>query len=225
MAESLTLAAGLADAFDRLGTPDVLADGHAQADAAEIDRPGHRSRREHPLLVEHAVVRQIDLEAQAGDTAAVEQRHGIVELAVFDPGGADQHRGPAIRRVGGERLDRAAARLLERRLENEVLGRIAADEQLGEHDEISAVARRLGAGAARLVRIARDVADDRVELGDGERKAIRRTRVHGSDLAATPPPGNRVWEGSRQPTCTRWRRGLIPTQDLSLRHCAATRQR
>ena len=84
------LAAGFAQAFDHLGAPDVLADRDADADALEQDRARHRPRREHALLVEHAVVRQIDLEANRLDDAAREQRIGVVELAVLDPGRADQ---------------------------------------------------------------------------------------------------------------------------------------
>ena len=42
------LAAGLADAFDRLRAPDVLADRHADAQPAEIDRPRHLARPRTP---------------------------------------------------------------------------------------------------------------------------------------------------------------------------------
>ena len=84
--------AGLGQALDDFRAPDVLADRQPQAHAAEIHRPRHRPRREHALLVEHAVVRQIDLEAQRRDRAAVEQRHRVVELAVIEPGRADQQR-------------------------------------------------------------------------------------------------------------------------------------
>src|SRR5207245_4978618 len=55
--------AGLRDAFDDVGAPDILADGNADPYAVEHDRPRHGSRREHAFLVEHAGVRQIDLEA------------------------------------------------------------------------------------------------------------------------------------------------------------------
>ncbi len=63
-------AAGLGDAFGGLRAPDVLADRHADPHAAEIHRSRHGPDGEHPLLVEHAVIRQIDLEAQPGDPSA-----------------------------------------------------------------------------------------------------------------------------------------------------------
>ena len=91
--------AGLGQALDHSRAPqcpDILADRHAEAHAAEVDRPGQRARREHALLVEHAVVRQVDLEADGRDAAAVEQRIGVVELAVLDPGRADEHRRAAV---------------------------------------------------------------------------------------------------------------------------------
>ena len=108
------LGAGLGQALDHvLGrpTPDVLADRDADPHAAEIDRAGHRPRREHALLVEHAVVRQIDLEAHGRDRAAVEQAIGVVELAVLDPRRADQHAGPpsAVSRASSSTLARQAA--------------------------------------------------------------------------------------------------------------------
>ena len=57
--------AGLGEALDHLLAPDVLADRDAEPNAAEIDRAGQRPGRKHPLLVEHAVIRQIDLETQS----------------------------------------------------------------------------------------------------------------------------------------------------------------
>src|SRR5262249_10168077 len=52
--------------------PDVLADGRAELHPAEVDRLGHRACGEHPLLVEHAVIRQIVLVANGLDAPAVE---------------------------------------------------------------------------------------------------------------------------------------------------------
>ncbi len=141
--------AGLRQALDDFLAPDVLADRQAQPHAAEIHRPRHRPRREHPLFVEHAVVRQIDLEAQRRDRAAIEQRHGVVELAASSPGRADQERRAAGRGFPRQRLDRRAAGGLERRLEHQVLGRIAGNEQFGENDQIGALRGRGHARARR----------------------------------------------------------------------------
>ena len=65
------LGAGLGQRLDHvlvvlgLFQPDVLADRHADPHAAHGDGARGRSARKQPLLVEHAVVRQVALEAQA----------------------------------------------------------------------------------------------------------------------------------------------------------------
>ncbi len=97
-------AAGLEDAFDRVGAPDVLADRHADAHPAKDDRPRRRPRRKHALLVKNAIIGQIDLEAHRFDAPAVEERHCVEELAVLDPGQAHQRGGPAVGRQAREIL-------------------------------------------------------------------------------------------------------------------------
>ena len=97
-------AAGLEDAFDRVGAPDVLADRHANAHAAKDDRPRRRPRRKHALLVKNAIIGQIDLEAHCFDAPAVEERHRVEELAVLDPGQAHQRGWPAVGRQAREIL-------------------------------------------------------------------------------------------------------------------------
>ena len=82
-----------------------------------------------------------------------------------------------------KRLDGGAASGLERRLEHQILGRIAGDEQLGKSDDVGVVfggVRPRGAGA---LEIAGDVAHDRVELRDGNGKTIGGALVHGDGLA------------------------------------------
>ena len=90
------LAAGLGDAFDDVGRPDVLADRHADAHALDHQRPRHRTGREDALVVEHAVVRQVDLVALADDLAFVEADDGVVELAVLAPRRGDEQRRAAV---------------------------------------------------------------------------------------------------------------------------------
>ena len=124
-------------AFDDVGAPDVLADRHAEAHAAEVDRPRHGPGREHALFVEHAVVRQVDLEAHRFDLAVIDQHDGVVDVSVLGPDGAgeDRRAGPELAR---QRLDARPRRGGKRRLEDEIFRRIAGDEQLGEHDEVGA---------------------------------------------------------------------------------------
>ena len=179
-------AAGLGDAFDRLRTPDVLAHRQAQPHAAEIHRAWHRPGREHALLVEHAVVRQVDLVAQRDDGAAVEQDRCVVELAVVGPGRADHQRRALHRRLARELFDRRAAGSLECRLEHQVFGRITGNVQFGEYDQIGALAGCFDARAAHLLRVAGNIADRGIELRDGNRELIGRTCVHGKKVYRLP---------------------------------------
>ena len=178
MGTSRISAPGLGEALDHVAGPDVLADRKAEADAAEIHRPGQRPGRENALLVEDAVIRQVDLEAHR-DRAAVEQRIGVVELALLPPGQPDEHAGPAIGRLAGEALERGAAGILEGRLQHEVLGRIAGEEQLGEHHDVGAEPGRLRAGLASLLLVAGHVADDGVELSESD---LENVLSHGTGI-------------------------------------------
>ena len=74
----------------------------------------------------------------------------------------------------------------ERRLAHQVLGRIAGDEQLGEDDEIGALGGRLGARLAQLGGVAGEIADDRIELGQGDLQPIGDCVRHGRTLRLAP---------------------------------------
>ena len=58
----------------------------------------------------------------------------------------------------------APRRLLEARPQHQVLGRIAHDDELREHDEIRARARRAGAGFQDQLGVAVEIADGRIDL-------------------------------------------------------------
>ena len=127
-----------------------------------------------------------------------------------DPRRADEHRRAAVGGLARQRLDRRAAGGLERRLEHQILGRIAGDEQLREHDEVGAVGGRLRASAAHLFGVAGDVADGGIELGERDGEAVGGTGVHGPDLTG----GSRLadgaitratYSGNRQPLAERAR--------------------
>ena len=134
--------------------------------------PGCGPRAKHALLVEHAVVRQVDLEPHRFDPSAGEQRRGVVERAVLDPRQADQHRRAAVGGLARQRLAGAAAGLLERRLEHEVFRRIAGEIELRRHDEPGAESGGFGARFAQPFQIAVDVADDRGNLRERDDEAI-----------------------------------------------------
>ena len=116
------------------------------------------------------------LEGARHDAPLVQQQRRIVQLAVFHPGRADHHRRAAISRVGSKAFDGGAGVLLQRRLQHQVLRRIAGDEQFGEQDEVGlAHAGPRGAGARQ---IAGDVAHHGIELGqrDAESGTISHRR-------------------------------------------------
>ena len=183
--------------------PDVLADRHADAHAAEADRTRHRADVEHALLVEHAVVGQVDLEAHALHAAGIEQRRRVIELAVLGPDGADQHAGAAVGGVLGDGLDGRAGGRREGRLAHQVLGRIAGDEQLRQHDEVGALGSGLRTRLAQLLGVARKVADRRVELGEGDFERIGDCIRHGwtLGLAAGFVQRGRSWGRFPLPAC------------------------
>ena len=172
------------EALDDLLAPDVLADRHAEANAPEGDGARRRPRRENALLVEDAVVGQIDLEAHSLDAAVVEQGDRVVAEPRLDPGNAHQNGGAAIGGFAGEAFQRRPAGFLKRGLEHEVFGRIARQEKLAEHHEVGAESRRPRARVADAGGVARDVADDAVELREREYEAVQGSGGgHGRGLA------------------------------------------
>ena len=179
--------AGLGETFDDVFVvlgflqPDVLADRHPDPDAADGDGTGGRTAREQPLFVEHAVIRQVGLVADRRDAPAVEQRAGVIELAVLDPGAADQHGRAAVGGLPRQLLDGRAAGRLKGRFQHQIFRRIAGNEQFGQHHEIGAVGAALRARGAGLGGVAGDVAHRRVQLGQRDRKLIG-SFGHGASL-------------------------------------------
>src|SRR5262249_37515513 len=182
------LGAGLGEAFDHVlvvapFSPDVFADRNADAHAAEIDGTGRRPWREDASFVEHAIIRQVHLPTHGGDDAAVEQAIRVVELALLEPRRADQQRRTAARSFARKLLDLRSAGRLERRLEHEILRRIAGEEKFRKRHDVGAGAGSLGSRAARLVGVAGDVADDRIELSDRDGQTVGGPRIHDLGLA------------------------------------------
>ena len=149
------------------------------------------------LLVEHAVVGQQDL---AG------RRRGRGR------GGRGRRRWPGRR---GSRSTNpttaavsptwaatrsAAARLAARNDgEDQVLGRVAGQGQLGEHDQVGALAGRLGIGGKHLLDVAVEVPDDRVDLRPREPQPLHAPRVAACNRAhgrPAPTPGSRQFRAA-----------------------------
>ena len=144
--------------------PQVLADGDADADAAEVDGEGGVAPGEVPLLVEHRVVRQEVLSIDGGDLAAREHRGRVVEVA-------GEVRQPDHRHRSGRRRREAAhpvrRRLREPRVQQQVLGRIPGGGELGKDGQVGAAFRGAGDQVAEPVEVPREIADGQVALAEG----------------------------------------------------------
>ena len=158
--------------------PDVLAHRDAEPDAAEGDGAGHGAGVEDALLVEHAVVRQVGLVTDGADLAAFEQGDGVVAAGFLLPRNAHED-ARAGRGLDSELFRRLAAGLHEAALQHEVLGRVAGQEELREHDEVRPLPRRVRPAAAGEREVARDVADGGVRLGDRDAEGVHAGRLAG----------------------------------------------
>ena len=88
------------------------------------------------------------------------------------PGQADQRRRPAVRGVARQLLAGRPAGLLKRRLQHQVLGRIAGEIKLRRHHDVGPKGGGLLARFAQPIAVARDVADDRRDLGERDDEAV-----------------------------------------------------
>ena len=164
--------AGGAGGSGRLDVPDVLADQRRNPHAADLDDDRVAARSEVPLLVEHLVVRQ-PLLAVARDAGAVAQpRRAVVDRVGGVLRVADQEIDAARRiREAREALLDAAA---EPAVEQQVLGRIARQRELGRDQERRALLLRLGDPRDDAVRVARRVADGGVDLSERYTQQVAR---------------------------------------------------
>ena len=124
----------------RARLPDVLADRRPDQRVAEPEQQQLAARREVAVLVEDAVVRQEALAVEALHLAVGADGAGVAEVAV-EPGRADERRSARCT------LRDLAQRLLggadEARAEQQVLGRVPGDGELGEEDELRACRARV----------------------------------------------------------------------------------
>ncbi len=144
--------------------PDVLADERRDAYAADLYHDRRRAGVEVALLVEHLVVRQ-PLLAVAHEHGAVPQPGGGVVQRPVRVLGVAHEDVDAARGVGDARESGVDA-LAEPAVEQQVLGRVAGDRELGRHQQPSAQLARRRDARDDLVRIPGRVADHRVELGE-----------------------------------------------------------
>ena len=139
-------------------------------DVAEAQQQQVVARGEVAVLVEDAVVRQEALAVDGADLAVREDVAGVVEVGV-EVRRADE-RDDAVRR-GGDLLDRAPRGADERRPQQQILRRVAGDDELGKSTR-SAPAPRASPSRSRIaLAVAVEVADDAVHLGERESHSVR----------------------------------------------------
>src|SRR5581483_7194748 len=145
--------------------PHVLADGDPDQRLAEPEHDEVAPRREVPLLVEDAVVREEALPVDRLHLAACADGARVVEVAV-EVGGADERRDLLGR--GGDLLERPARGAHEPRPQEQILRRVAGDGELREQREIRAGRPRLLQPGQDQRPVTVQVADSRVDLRERE---------------------------------------------------------
>ena len=137
-------------------------------DRDEVVPVGVRAGLEVARLVEDVVGRQQRFEVPAEDRRVAEQRGRVVQRPAGRPavdlGVADDRvNGVAVGRELGDGLTLAFD---EAGLEQQVLGRVAGDRELGEDDELAAGVLGLADAVPVLFEVPVEVADGRVDLGE-----------------------------------------------------------
>ena len=138
------------------------------------DRTG-RARLEVALLVEHAVVGQVDLAVDRVDRPVGEDGGGVVDV-LGALGEADDGDEPV--RLAGQLAQRGGGVGEEVLLEQQVLGRVAGEGELGEQHQLGARVAGRAHSRADALGVAGDVADGGVHLAEGEAHAPDRIRAH-----------------------------------------------
>ena len=158
----------------RARLPDVLADRQPDLAAAELDQCRATAALEVALLVEDAVVGQVQLAVDRLHGAAGDHRERVVDV-VLALGEADERDDPLGRRRDAvQRRARVAQEVL---LEQQVLWRVAGQRKLGEEHELGAgLAGAVGQLDDRAL-VAGDVAHDCVHLREGDPQGSAR-RCH-----------------------------------------------
>ena len=145
----------------RAGDPDVLADGQPDGHAVDLDQRAAPARLEVADLVEDAVVGQADLAVDRLHAAVGEDGGGVVDV-VGPLGEADD--GDDVARLARDVVERPARVAQEVLLEQQILGRVAGDRQLGEQAQLRAGVAGGAQAVLDLGRVAGEVADARVQL-------------------------------------------------------------
>ena len=148
--------------------PDVFADAHAHRRSVDDVHRALHPAPEIAVFVEDAVVGQVHLVVPVQDPTVVDDRRGVgdVVLAGQDVGTADERCDAP--RGGGHALHGQSAIGQKRRLEQQVFGRISGDGQFRKGDHVRVTRPRVLDQLDDPGGVAGNVADDGVELGQGQ---------------------------------------------------------
>ena len=177
--------------------PDVLADVDPDHGSAAHEHGISRAGHEVTVLVEHAVVRQVALAVGADPVPVVDHRRGVVEVVV------PLHRADDDGHPRGEGLELARdldGALDERGLEEQVFGRIAGDHHLRKREDVDPERPRLLDAVGHPLRIADQISNGRVQLGEAEADLSHGRAIVGSRRRATQArPGSKDADSAPRP--------------------------
>ena len=145
--------------------PDVLADRQRERALGRLDVQRAAAGRERALLVEDAVVGQLALVVAREDGAVGEHERRVAHAVAVQPRAAHDERHLDL---AGEHLRLGLAGAQERGAQEQILGRVARDPELGGQHEVGARARGIGTGVGDALPVLGKRSDREVELGQRE---------------------------------------------------------
>ena len=183
---STQTAPSAAASLDGIGQPHVLADRQRERALGRLDVQRAAAGRERPLLVEDPVVRQLALVVARQDRAVRDHERRVAHAVDVEPRAPHHERHLDLAREHF-RLRLACAQ--ERGPQQEILGRVARDRELGSQHEIRAFPCGVGTGIGDALPVLGERSDREVELG--QREAEHRFHRSSGLLRQSPPLADR----------------------------------
>ena len=171
--------------------PDVLADVHADGCAVDVEDRGVGAGEEVALFVEDAVVGEVDLVIDAEEASVPDDGGGVEEVAPVVRVDEPYDNGNAIGMLD-DLVEAGAVLGDEVGFVEQVLGGIAGDGELGEGDEVGAEGSGLVDVVEDFGRVAPQIADSGVDLGEGCSEVSHGATGRGRPLAVEYSTGGGV---------------------------------
>ena len=130
-------------------------------------------------MKKHKIIRQIELVRFSRHFAVGKKQGGIVEPSFDSPRDTDDDGWAAVLGISRQITDRQSGIVLERLLENKILGWVPDHYQFGRHDKVGARGRSLSTRLSYKSQVTGQISHGRVELGHGDVQTIG----HGGCLA------------------------------------------